>query len=122
VTAEIVHDDDIARRERWNQDLIDVGLEPDAINRPVEHHRRYHSCQPQGANESCRFPMAVRNAGAQALSLWSASAASRHIGRRPCFINEHKALWIEVQLSIEPVFPPFQNVGTVLLRGMCGFF
>ena len=36
VAAEIVHDDDVARLERWQQDLFDIGTEAFAVDRPVE--------------------------------------------------------------------------------------
>ncbi len=33
MTAEIIHDDDVSRRERGDQNLIDIGLKPDAVDR-----------------------------------------------------------------------------------------
>ena len=40
VAAEIVHDDDVALAQGRNEDLIDIGLEPEAVDRPVEDKRR----------------------------------------------------------------------------------
>jgi len=38
--AEIIHDDDIARRERRRQNLLDISEKAFAVDRPVEHTRR----------------------------------------------------------------------------------
>ena len=40
VAAEVVHHDDVARLEFRDKDLVDIGLEGGAVDRPVERHRR----------------------------------------------------------------------------------
>ena len=37
VTAEIVDDDNVARLERWHQELFDIGQEAFAVDRSVDH-------------------------------------------------------------------------------------
>lgn len=37
-----------------------------------------------------------------------------HVGGRPCFVNEHQVLGIEVELAIEPALAPAKNIGAVL--------
>ena len=44
--------------------------------------------------------------------------ASCHVGRCPRFVDEHQPLGIEVEPTIEPRLPAFQDVGAVLLGGM----
>jgi hypothetical protein len=36
VTAEIVHDDDVAGFERRHEDLLDIGEEAEAVDRPID--------------------------------------------------------------------------------------
>ena len=36
VTAEIIHNDDVARLQRWQQELLDIGAEALCVDRPVE--------------------------------------------------------------------------------------
>ena len=36
VTRQVVHDD-VAGRERWHQDLLDVGQQTGAVDRPIKH-------------------------------------------------------------------------------------
>lgn len=66
--------------------------------------------------------MAMWDACAQPLALGRSSAQPRHIGRGPCFIDKHEAFRFEIKLSVEPVFPPFQDVGAVLFGRVCGLF
>ena len=39
VTRQIVHDDDIAGPQHGDEHLSDIGFEPVAVDRSVEHHR-----------------------------------------------------------------------------------
>ena len=56
VAAEVIRHDDVARLEFWDKDLVDIGLEGGAVDRPVERHRRDHSGQAQRADERRRLP------------------------------------------------------------------
>lgn len=40
---QIVHDDDVARHQGWNENLLHIGLERDAVHRTVEDHGRGHA-------------------------------------------------------------------------------
>ena len=51
-----------------NEDLLDVGLEGDAIDRAVQDERRDEAAQRQSADKCRRFPMAMRNANRQAFA------------------------------------------------------
>lgn len=87
-SAEIVHDHDAARSQFRDQNLVVIGLEPDVVDGPVENHWRDHSYRSQRADGDRHFPMSMRNACAKPLALRSTIAATRHIGRGPCLVNE----------------------------------
>ena len=62
--------------------------------------------------------MTMRYADAQTLPFWGPAVAPRHIGRSPGLVDEDEPVRVEVGLTVEPGFPPRQDVGTILLRGM----
>jgi hypothetical protein len=71
--------------------------------------------------------MAMGNAGARPLAARAAPSRQApmragHVGRGPCFVDEDKALRIEVELALEPILSPLQDVGPILLACMGGLF
>ena len=66
--------------------------------------------------------MAVRDGGAQPLTAGRTPASTRHIGRRPCLVDEDKLIRIEVDLAVEPFLPLLQDVRPLLLGGVRGLF
>ena len=122
VAAEIVHHDNVAWRERRNENLIDIGLEPLAVDRAVENHRRRHACQAQTGDECRRFPMSMWNAGAQPLAFRRTPILARHIGRGPSLVDEDELFGIEIELAVEPGLAPLLYVRPVLLARMGRLF
>jgi hypothetical protein len=43
VAPEVVHHDNVTRRESWHENLLDISPEPKAVDRAVEHKRRGQS-------------------------------------------------------------------------------
>jgi hypothetical protein len=66
--------------------------------------------------------MAVRHRHAQALTARTAAVSPGHVCAGPAFIDEHQALRIEVELSLEPSLASAQDVRPVLLGRMRGLF
>ena len=64
----------------------------------------------------------MRNAGAQPLALRRAAVLARHIGRGPGLVDEDEALGIEIELAVEPVLAPLQDVRAILLARVRGLF
>ena len=62
VAAEIVHNDDVAESEFGSENLFEIGLEHDAVDRAVENHRRDDAGLAQACDQSRRFPVFVRDA------------------------------------------------------------
>ena len=57
VAAQIVHNDDIARRERWPQTLFDIGQEAGPVHRALEDTRRRKAVVGQRRHEGQRLPV-----------------------------------------------------------------
>lgn len=122
MAAEIVHHDDIARAQYWNQNLVDVCLESDTIDRPVEHHRRDHASKAKPGDEGGCFPVAVGNADAKPFASRRTSIATGHVCRGPRFVDEDEAFRIEIELAVKPLLAPLQDVRAILLACVCGLF
>ena len=61
MAAEIIHDDDVAGSEEWNELPFDLGAEAFAVDWAVEDARRRELVAAQGAEESQRPPVATRH-------------------------------------------------------------
>ena len=66
--------------------------------------------------------MAVRHADAQALAAPAAAVRAGHLRRGPGLVDEDETLGVEIDLAVEPVLAPLQDVGAILLAGVRGLF
>ena len=66
--------------------------------------------------------MSVWNGCAQPFAARRPPACARHVGGGPGLIDEDELLRIEIELTVEPVFAPFQDVRPLLLGGVRGLF
>jgi hypothetical protein len=64
----------------------------------------------------------MRNADSESFAFRRPSVAAGHVGRGPGFVNEHKAVGIEIQLAFEPGFAALHNVRAILLGRVRIFF
>lgn len=115
VTGEIVHDDKVAGTERREEVLFDPCFEQHAIDGPINNQRGGQSAHAKRGQERRGLPMAVRHMADQAFSFWRAAPRTRHVRFDPCFVDEHKALRVQVRLPDAPLGTSFCHVGTVLL-------
>lgn len=122
MASEIVQNDDIARLERWQEHLFDIGAERRAVDRAVKDARCGQSITAQGTQEGHGAPMAVRGIATQPLALLSPSPDRRHIGLDPGFIDEHQTPGIEIRLPALEAFTPSGDVAARLLRCEQCFF
>ncbi len=58
--------------------------------------------------------MAMRHTGAQPLSPWRPAMEARHLGGHPGLVDEHELGGVEVELALEPCFPPLHDIRAVL--------
>ncbi len=122
VRSEVVHDDDISGPEHRHEQLLDIGAETLAIDRAVEDAWCRQPVAAQGTEEGQRAPVTVGCKAAQTLASRSPTAQWRHVGLDPGLVDEDQPVGIEIELILEPLLAPDQNVGTVLFSGVRGLF
>lgn len=122
VRAEIIHDDDVASFEGWRQNLLDIGLEAFAVDRPVEHEWRGNPVVPERGEEGHGLPVAMRHLGIQRFATALPAVGPGHVGLRPGLIDEDQAVRADPRLIFLPPGPPPGDVWPVLLGGVNGFF
>jgi len=120
--GQIVHDDDISRRERWGETLFHPFLEESAVDGPVEDLPRFKPAQAQAGDKRNRLVMAVRNGGAQPSPPPATSAFAREIGGGAGLVNENELPGIEIGLARKPCEAPLQHVRALLLGGVRALF
>ena len=117
VAAEIIHDDDVARRECRYQHLLDIDAEAFAIDGTVDHPGRVDPVVAQGRQKGCGAPMAEGGVADQALTARAPAPQWRHVGFDPGFINENEPGWVDVRLIFQPPLPPAHDIGAALFVG-----
>lgn len=122
VGRQIVHHDNVARLERWNEHLLDIGQERIAAHRAIERHRRCHACHAQRTREGRRLPMPVRDRRHAPLAARCASVHPRHLGRGTGLVDEDQPFGIEISLPGDPNAAQRGDVGPVLLGCVRRFF
>lgn len=122
VAGKVVEDDDVTWFQCRDKHLADIGLEPRAIDRPIDDQRRNHSGVAQARDQRRRLAVTVRDCHPQPLTFGASSVGARHIGRRPCFIDEDEAGRIKIELLVKPTLALLQNVRTALLYRVACLF
>ena len=95
VAGEIVGDDNVTRRQRGGEELLDIGNEGIAIDRAIEHQRSDYAVMPQAGDEGAGLPVSIRYRTHQSLAARRSAACARHVGLGPCFIDEDQACDVE---------------------------
>src|SRR3979490_2826926 len=74
VDWKIVHDDDIAALECWNQTLFHISKKHRSVHGSLKYERCDHRAMPQAGHESECFPMSVRRVADKPLAARAAAA------------------------------------------------
>jgi len=122
VRTEVVENDDVARAERGNEELLDIGAKTLAVDRTVEHARRFNAVVAQSGEESRCVPMTMRDFIDQTLAARRPSVEARHVGFDPGFVDEDEAGGIDAPLIGAPAGAMPAYVRAILLAGDEGFF
>jgi hypothetical protein len=122
VAAEIVHNDDVARLERRQKDLLDISAEAFAVDRPIEQAGRGEAVAAQRAEEGQRAPAAMRRKASYPFASCAPSPQRSHIGLDPGLIDEDEAGRVKAGLPRSPALPTACDVGTALLKCEQRFF
>ena len=56
------------------------------------------------------------------LAPWRPAVTPGHLGRSAGLVNEHQPLGLQIGLGVEPGLPAAQDVSSLLLAGVRGFF
>ncbi|MBP2444212.1 hypothetical protein JOH51_001651 [Rhizobium leguminosarum] len=105
-----------------NEFLLDIGQKGIGIDRPVEDPWCIEPVISEGCDKRHRSPMTVRDMGDQAFAPFAPATERRHIRLHPGFVNEHKAIRIDLALMALPPFTLAGQLRPVLLGRQHGFF
>ncbi len=122
VASQVVEDDDVAGRERGNEELLDIGRERLAVDRAIEHERGIDPVVPESCKEGLCPPATKRGLADQLLSPGRPAPDRGHVGLHPGFIDEDEAPWIKPTLVLAPLLPASRDLWPVLLDGEEAFF
>ena len=122
MAAEIVHDDDVAGRERRHEALLDIIGEALAVDRLVEHAWRVDAVVAERGEEGHRAPVAIRNLGMEALADRCPATQRSHVRFGPCLVDEDQAGRIKPALILLPLLAPPGDRGPELFGGQHAFF
>ena len=100
MAAEIVHDDDVARLELRDENLLNIGAEAFAVDWTVEQARCGETVASQGAEESQRPPVAMRREAPHPLAFWPPSAQWGHIGLNPGLVDKNQTFLYVVRPNV----------------------
>ena len=113
VAAEIVENDDVARPQARDEDLLDISGKAAAVNRAIEDRRRAHPVPAQGCQEGRGLPVTEGHAGNQPLAAPAATMRRCHVGLGPGLVDENEVARVERQALAQPSRTPGLDVGTV---------
>jgi hypothetical protein len=122
VTAEIIHDHDVAGPKRGDEDLFDIDLKGLAVDRTFQKPRRLDPVVAQRSQERCCIPMTVWDFGLKSFAARPPSTERRHVGLGPSLIDEDQALRPDLVLILGPLCSPSRDVGTVAFASHHAFF
>ena len=112
----------IARPQRGDQDLLDVGEECRTGDGSIEHGRRHEPVETQARDHRVRLPVAARRVIVQTRAARTAAIASQQIGGDATLIEKDVLAHIAQRLPRPPLSPRRGDVRAPLLVGVYGFF
>jgi len=122
VATEIIEDDDVARLQRWGQNLIDIGPEALAVDWTIENPWGLDTITPQGGEEGHCLPVTVRDLCREPPAPRAPTSDGSHVGLDPGFIDEDETGRINPRLIFFPTRPAARHVGAILLGRQHAFF
>ena len=122
VGGQIVHDHDVAGRQRGKQALADILDKDHAVHRAIDDEGCRKTVLAQGGHEGHGLPMPPGNPADHPLATFGASIEPRHVGAGSRLIDEDKLLRIQCLLLGPPSRAPLGDVRSLLLGGVRDFF
>jgi hypothetical protein len=122
VAGEIIHDHDVARRERGYEELFDILKEARPVDRLIEDTGSIDPVAAQGREEGHRLPVTIGHFGMEPLALGCPATQRGHIGFGPSLVNEHEPSGIKSALILLPLLAPPGDLGPELFGWQHAFF
>jgi len=122
VHGQVIEDDDIARAQCRDQDLLDVGEKRGIVDRTIKHRRRGQAIDAQPRNDRLRLPVSARRVVAQPYATRTPTVAAQQIGGDAGFIDEDVGARVVEWLRVLPVPAGGGDVRPTLLVGVYRFF
>ena len=122
VTREVVHDDDVAGRERRDQDLLDVGEEARAVDRAIKHGRCGEARHAERGEKRRGVPAPIGRVVRDACPVEPAPIAPHQIGPHATFIEKDQARGIEGRRRGMPGRPGERDVSAIVFGCAYRFF
>lgn len=122
VARQVVHDDDVAGRERGHQALLYIIGEALAVDRLIQHAGSVNPVAAKGCEEGHRAPMPIRHFGMEALPAWCPTAQWGHVCLGPSLVDKDETGRIKPPLILFPLRPPSGDPRPELFGGQHAFF
>jgi len=122
MTAEIVHDDNVAGSQGRDEKLLDIDLKRLAVDRTVEEPWGIDAIMTERGEEGHGLPATVGDLGPEPRAARRPSPERRHVGLGPSLIEEDQAAGFNPVLIGQPPRAPSRDVGAILFAGEHGFF
>lgn len=122
VAAEIVHDDDVARRQSGNEELLDPSGEDLAVDRSVEDAGRIDPVVSQGREQGQCPPLSKGRFGVEAFASPRSAMRAGHVSLGPCFVDEDETFRVKTALILPPLRATPGDRRPILLAGEQAFF
>lgn len=119
---QVVEDHDIARPQRRDEHLLDVGEKRGIVDGAIEDRRRRQAIHAEPRDDRVRLPVSARCVVAEPHAPRTPPVAPEEIGRHPRFIDEDVGARVVQGLRVLP--PPTRggDVRPTLLVGVYRFF
>jgi len=122
MATEIVHDDDVAGRERRHEELLDIGGKAHAVDRTVKHAWGIDPVMAQRGKEGERPPFTEWGMGNQLLPARRPATDRGHVRLRPSLIDKDETPGVKPSLIFLPLLASSRNRWPGLLLGEQAFF
>ena len=121
VHREIVEHHDVARPQRGDEYLLDIGEKAGIVDRAVEGGRR-EAVNAQRRHDRVRLPMTVAGVVAEPYATRAASVPPQQIRGDPRFVDEDVVAGVVQRQRVLPVPARGRDVSAPLFVGVYGFF
>ena len=120
--GEVVGDDDVARHERGDQDLFDVGEKTVAVHRAVDHAWCGQAGETQAGDKGAGLPARERRVIADARAARAAAVPAQEIRRDAGFIEKDQMRGVPRRRRGLPLLPRGGDVRPVVFGRAYRFF